>query len=162
MEKQEPIFYDIDPKTGCATLTSLASVRTILYEEAAPSSAIPDLVSKELFDAVTRIGMTYELVNAGDWSAWSLNRDAVICVSRALELALKDLMEHKNGTLQSLIGLAIHRGLLRESDRQWLDALRHFRNEAAHGEGPHPWPSVTAEMWRKATRTINEMYEKTD
>jgi hypothetical protein len=132
----------------------------VLLSEAAPSPAVPDHVSADIHAAVDRIGLAYQRVNEGDWSAWSLNRDAVICVSRALEMALKDLLGCEGGTLQRLVDSAIKQDKLQESDREWLEGLRRFRNEAAHGQGPHPWPSVTADLWRKATRTINGMYTK--
>ena len=55
--------------------------------------------------------MAYERANAGDWAMFGLHNDAMIYIGRALELALKDRLGRKRGTLEQLTQRAIDEGL---------------------------------------------------
>lgn len=159
MERHEPIFYDIDPRTGQATPTSLASVRAVLSAEIPLSPEVPKGVADNLSAAVDRIGMAYERANAGDWALFGLHNDAMICIGRALELTLKDRLGRR-GSLEQLTRRAIDEGLLREEDRDWAWLLRRLRNSAAHDEEPYGGPPVAASMLRQVARAINRMYDR--
>jgi hypothetical protein len=160
MEQHEPIFYDIDPRTGQATPTSLASVRAVLSTEVPLSPEVPKGVADNLSAAIDRIGMAYERANAGDRALFGLYNDAMICIGRALEVALKDRLGRRGGTLEQLTRRAIDEGLLREEDRDWAWLLRRLRNSSTHDEAPHGGPPVAATMLRQVARAVNRMYDR--
>jgi hypothetical protein len=158
MERHEPIFYDIDPNTGRATPTSLASVRAALLEEVPLLPEVAKGVADNLSAAIDRIGMACERANAGDWAMFGLHNDAMIYIGRALELALKDRLGRKRGTLEQLTQRAIDEGLLQEKDRDWAWVLRTLRNSAAHDEEPNGGPPVAATLLRQVARAVNGRY----
>jgi hypothetical protein len=160
MEQNQPVFYDIDPRTGEAAPTTLASVRAILLEEVALSPDVPSEVADNLRAATDRIGMAYERANAGDWALFGLHNDATIYVARALELALKDRLGRQRGSLSELAGRAVEKGLLRDEDREWVGLLRNLRNGAAHEKQAYGGPAVAATLLRQVARTVNGLYEE--
>ncbi len=137
----QPLFFDLDPRTGQPTPTTYESMRVAMLGRHTIPVNVPDDVQGLLFTAIDYFALAYEQANSGREHLYErLTNDAFTKVALALELALRRRLGRGNRvSLECLISAGTAADVLPSTDEYdllWTE-LRKNRNAITHGDPDH-------------------------